>query len=404
MMRNKNKLRLFKHQILFTGIAVFALVVSVFGSSYAIFTSSVSSGDYNVLQVGELEISYVDPGSGYGDILSLNGAYPVADKDGKESEPYRFYIKNVGGVAVDFKVKLKNDESIIMTDNCGDNLLSNDYVRVQFDSTGTVYTLSDLISSDYTLYEKQNLASGSSEIHEIRIWIAANAPNSVLGSHFHGKVVVELTQAGIDSRYTKAYSIGDSVRLVDGSRWHVLSPADNNGTMVTLLSDYTLNSGIAFDTVTTDSSTNTTTPNRDSTLNTYCTDLEHGCNMYEKNNSTVVADSSLKTWLETTYKPVLENSLTTANGTLEDLVVSIPSMDQIAKADYKTFDQSVVQITNSNFLTTSSYWTRTHYSGNTSSVWYISQTTNQSDLIYANNNTIGVRPVITVSKLNVVTE
>ena len=57
-----------KHQLLITGIAAVALVISVIGSSYAIFTSSVSSGEYNVLQVGDLEISYVDPGSGYGDI------------------------------------------------------------------------------------------------------------------------------------------------------------------------------------------------------------------------------------------------------------------------------------------------------------------------------------------------
>ena len=415
-MKKEKKVRLFKHQILVTGITVFALVVSIFGSSYAIFTSNTDSGEYNVLQVGNLEISYVDTGAGYGDILSLNGAYPMSDNEGKQTDPYRFYIKNTGSIKADFKIKLKQDESIIEKDGCGENLLDLQYIKVQFDSTGTVYKLSDLLSSDYTLYEKKNLDVGSSEIHEIRIWISSeNTPNSVLGKHFHGKVVVESTQAGVDSRYTKEYSIGDAVTLVDGSRWHVLEPSTSNQTTVTLLSDYNLNTNgsycttetcptMAFDGTVTNEDL-TTRPARLQENNTYCTDQTNGCNMYEKNNSTVIYDSTLKTWLDTTYKPVLTQSLENVNATLDELFVTIPTMEQIAKADFKTFNQNVVEITNNNFLVTSNYWTRTAYNKNSSSVWYMIRSTNKNDLIYANNSsTVGVRPVITVSKLNVVSE
>lgn len=402
--KDKKSIYLFKNQILITSITVFALVVSIFGSSYALFTSSASSDEYNYLKVGQLEMSYVDAGSGYGDILSLNGAYPMADTDGLSTEPYRFYIKNTGDMATDFKLKIKNDENIIETDGCGNNLLDFDYIRVQFDSTGEIHTLGDLVSSDYTLYEKTNLEVGSSEIHEIRIWIAADAPNSVLGKHFHGKLVIESTQAGVDSKYTKTYSVGDSVRLVDGSRWHVLEPANSNTTTVTLLSDYNLNSDgtyctegtcgtFAFDT------------GRVSDVNTYCDNSDNGCNMYEKNGSSVVTDSTLKTWLEENYVSKLESAITNANGTLDDLVVTIPSMEQIAKADYQSFDQDVVTVTNNNFLVTSTYWTKTAYSDNSYSVWYVKQSTNKNDLINASNSTtVGIRPVITVSKLDIVTE
>ena len=400
----KGKIQLFKNQILITSIVAFALVLSIVGSSYAIFTSSVSSDEFNYLKVGKLELSYVDTGNGYGDVLSLNGAYPMTDNEGKNTTPYRFYIKNVGDVDADFKIKIKNDESIIELEDCGDNLLDYRYIRVQFDSTGTVYTLSDLLSSDYTLYEKKNLIVGASEIHEIRIWLAADAPNSVLGTHYHGKVVIELTQAGIDAKYANSYDIGDRVSLVDGSKWHVLEKATTTDTVVTLISDYNLNGNGSYctsgtcDTMAFDST-------RTNTNNTYCTDITNGCNMYEKNNNTVLEDSSIKTWLETTYRPLLEQSILNANGTTEDLVVTLPTMNQIAKADYKTFDQNVVQVTNNNFLVTSTYWTKTPYNNNTSSLWYVSQSTNQNDLIYANNSTtIGVRPVITVSKINIVTE
>ena len=408
--KNKNNIYLFKNQILITSITVFALVVSIFGSSYALFTSNASSDEYNVLKVGDLEMSYVDNGSGYGDILSLNGAYPMADRDGLSTTPYRFYIKNTGDMAADFKLKLKNDETIIETDGCGNNLLDFDYIRVQFDSTGEVYTLSDLVSSDYTLYEKKNLGVGSSEIHEIRIWIKADAPNSVLGKHFHGKLVIESTQAGIDSKYTKTYSIGDSVRLIDGSKWHVIAPANSNSTTVTLLSDYNLNSNgsyctsgtcdmFAFDGLV------ESNPNRTAELNTYCTDEANGCNMYAKNGSTVVSDSTIKTWLANTYQAKLESDITNAEGTIEDLVVSLPTMEQIAKADYQEFDQDVVNISNNDFLTSSTYWTQTAYDQNTYSVWYVDGSASKNNLKNANDSTtVGIRPVITVSKLDVVTE
>ncbi len=68
--KEKKQLRLFKHQLLITIISVFAVVVAMIGGSYAIFSSTSRADEYNVLKVGELEISYVDQGDGLGDILS----------------------------------------------------------------------------------------------------------------------------------------------------------------------------------------------------------------------------------------------------------------------------------------------------------------------------------------------
>ena len=101
-MRRKNKIKLFKHQVLITAISVFAVVISMIGGSYAIFSSTSQADEYNVLKVGNLEISYVDTGDGYGDILSLNGAYPTSDEIGSSSSPYRFNVVNTGTIAADF--------------------------------------------------------------------------------------------------------------------------------------------------------------------------------------------------------------------------------------------------------------------------------------------------------------
>ena len=417
-MKRGQKIKLFRHQVLITSILVIALVVSVFGSSYALFTSGTSSDEYNALQVGNIELSYVDTGSGYGDILSLNGAYPMPNSDWNNVTPYRFYVKNTGSMPVDFKIKLKQDEAIIEADNCGSNLLPLEYVMVKVDANDPV-KLGDLLSTDYTIYEGSNLSIGIEDIHEIRIWLSTEAKNDAIGKHFHGKLVIDMIQAGVDSRYIKEYSIGDSVRLIDGSYWHVIEPSKINNTTVTLLSDYNLNSDgtyctngacstFAFDNIKTNEDS-TTEPSRLTENNSYCTDQNNGCNMYQKNNSTVIYDSTIKTWVETTYRSKIENDLTTNSGTLDDLYVTIPTMEQIAKADYQNFTQNVVTISNNTFLSSSNYWTKSAYKNNTSSVWYVKAATNdeagKNDLIYANNSTtVGIRPVITVSKLNVVAE
>ena len=133
----KKKVERFKGQITITAIAVFAVVVSMIGGSYALFSSSTSSGEYNVLTAGKLEISYVEGTDGYGDILSLTGAYPLSDADGKAGSPYRFYLKNTGDVPLDYRIKIEYDDAIITEDGCANNLLDFQYVKYNFDSANT---------------------------------------------------------------------------------------------------------------------------------------------------------------------------------------------------------------------------------------------------------------------------
>ena len=52
----KKNVERYKGQIIITAIAVFVVVVSMIGGSYALFTSSSSAGEYNVLKAGKLEI------------------------------------------------------------------------------------------------------------------------------------------------------------------------------------------------------------------------------------------------------------------------------------------------------------------------------------------------------------
>lgn len=407
-MRKGNKI--FKHQLVITSILVLAVVVSIIGGSFAIFSSKSTSGEYNVLKSGDLEISYVDTGSGYGDILSLNGSYPISDSEGLSGSYYRFSVENRGDVALNYRIKIEDDEAIINEDGCSNNLLDHSNIKFFFGSnpdpstdTGTV--LGD-VTNNVVYVSSTPLLPGNQQIHEIRLWIKSDAPNSVLGKHFHGKVVVESVQQGVEFKMLDTYNIGDSVTLVDGSHWHVLENSGNTTTMVKLLSDYNLNSDgtyctsgscatLAFDTANTRLTSN----------NSYCTTPENGCNFYEKNGSTVISDSTIKTWLETNYKPKIISSLTSATGgSTEDLTVSIPSVEEIALADSQNFNQAVLNLTDSkNYLATTSYWTKTAHNNSSSQVWYVNSN-KTTQLQQANNDaTVGIRPVIKVSKVNITT-
>lgn len=388
----------FKGQITLTAIAVVAVVVSMIGGSYALFSSSTSSGEYNVLTAGNLEISYVEGENGYGDILSLTGAYPMSDADGKQGSPYRFNLTNTGDVPLDYRIKIEYDDAIIAEDGCSNNLLEFQYVKYNFDSAETSALLSN--TTDHIIYDsaaanQPGLQPGSSQIHEIRLWITSDAPNSVLGKHFHGKVVIESVQSGVDMRLTEEYAMGSEVTLKDNSEWYVLEDAAATSGVVKLLAKNNVGTN-AFDTENL----------RPVDTNSYCTNDTYGCNMYKANGSTVIKDASIKEWLESTYLDSLKTAITNNGGTVEDLTVSLPSMEELVKANgnsSKKFNQTQFTFDSGKaYLTSSSYWTSTAVKGNeTAYVWYVDSTTGKSAPAYANNATIGVRPVIVTSKLNI---
>lgn len=394
--------RLFKHQVLVTFISVFAVLTTMIGGSYALFSSSSTADEYNVLKVGDLEISYVDTGDGYGDVLSLNGAYPIPDSEGIVSSPYRFNITNTGSITADFKIKILYDEAIIEQDGCNDNLLSQEYIKIKFDNNEPIL-LSSLDSDGYVIYRANDVTPGSSEIHEIRLWIDENVPNSILGKHFHGKVVIESVQSGIDESYLVEYNIGDSVTLKDGSKWHVLENSDSTMATVKLLSDYNLTTTGEYNTTCTgnvcspmvfDNSNNRST-------SSYCVNSEYGCNYYGSNNTTVLTDSSVKTFLNTTYLSKLKTSLSGNGGNTDNLSVNLPSMEELAKVDGKTFNGTAITF-NSSWITSTTYWTSTAYSSNSYYVWNISKQNGNSGIDYANtNNLAGVRPAIVTLKSNI---
>ena len=175
-----------KRQLTITLFSVFAVVLLAFGSSFAIFTTSVRSSDYNVIKVGTLNIDF---GADANDTLTLANQYPTTDDEGQASDPYTFTITNTGTLAADYTVKILDDTDMINQDGCSANQLNKNYIKYSLDGKSPV-VLGTLEANEYVI-ATGTLQPEASRTYNLRVWLSENVGNDALNKHFHGKIVVE---------------------------------------------------------------------------------------------------------------------------------------------------------------------------------------------------------------------
>lgn len=176
------------------------LFIMVGTLTYALFSYQRSGKEKNTIKTANLNIlidDYGNPG------IKQVGAFPVYDEVGRKSDPYPFMIKNLGSLAVNYKVKLVPDQKAIEEDGCQDNLLPNSTIKVQLIKDGKVIK-EDLISN-LEEYEIDRGFLGLEEgvnkyySYELRLWLDHNSGSEVMGRHYHGRIDVEI----IDSKKTQ---------------------------------------------------------------------------------------------------------------------------------------------------------------------------------------------------------
>ena len=156
-------------------------------TAYAIFSTTVKSENYNTITVGTLKIDFSENKDG--NVINLNGAYPVSDEEGAKEKPYTFTITNTGTLDASYKIRIVNDTDMIEKDGCQNNLLDFSDIKVKVGNDNS-FLLSDKDSNDYVVAEGV-IASQSQASYDIRMWIKENASNNVLGKHYHGKIIVD---------------------------------------------------------------------------------------------------------------------------------------------------------------------------------------------------------------------
>lgn len=191
--------KLVKREMYVTMLSIVAVTVIILGSTYAVFSSVNKSADYNVINVGTLEVSYEDTGDGLGDVIRLNNAFPVSDTEGMSSTGYKFKITNIGSLVTKYTVKVALDQAMVDADDCETNLLNFNTLRYSLNNGSATDLSSSVDSQGNYVIDVGQLTSGESRKFDLKMWIKSTAGNEVLGKHFHGKIVVEMITNDVQS-------------------------------------------------------------------------------------------------------------------------------------------------------------------------------------------------------------
>ncbi len=187
-----------------TIISIFVVTILMISSAYAIFSSVQKSKDYNTLTVGVLKVDFNKNGDDLGNVIKLNGAYPVPDAEGLKTSPYSFTITNSGSLDAKYRIKIIDDADMINSDNCSDKLLDKKYIKVSVNDQEP-FLLNTTETNNYIISDGDINISETKKF-SIKIWIDENATNDVLGKHYHGKIVVETQNMNTNKDIKVAYT------------------------------------------------------------------------------------------------------------------------------------------------------------------------------------------------------
>ena len=172
-------------QLTLTLLSIFAVTMVSIGTTFAMFTVSSKSAEYNVVKTGTLTIDFSSSSS----TIGLNNALPMSDSSGLAQTGNTFTIRNTGTLPANYTVSLRDDKDMITQDNCSDKQLSKSYIKYSIDNT-TAKLLSDSTESLIT----GTLNAGESKTFTLKLWIDFYSDNTVLNKHYHGKIVVDAAQ------------------------------------------------------------------------------------------------------------------------------------------------------------------------------------------------------------------
>ena len=179
-----------KRQLMLTLLSIFGVTMLSIGSTFAIFTVSSKSAEYNVIKTGTLNINFAADASS---TVGLNNALPMSDTNGLAQSGTTFTITNTGSLPANYSVSLKDDTDMVTQDNCSAKQLAKTNIKYSLDGS-TASLLSTVIDSELI---SDNLKAGESKTFTLKLWIKEDATNEVLNKHYHGKIVVDASQEGI---------------------------------------------------------------------------------------------------------------------------------------------------------------------------------------------------------------
>lgn len=209
-------MKLKKSYIVTTILLIAICLVTLVGSSYALFTKTLTGTKKVSVQTGTLKVDFAE-----GNRINLSNIAPMSDSDGMNTTPYTFTITNSGTMSAYYTVRNEEDSS---------NTLNNKYIKYRlindnYDSG--IKTLDTMGNGYYMLSSEGSLSVGQSVTYKLYLWLSSEADNTAQGQTYQSKIVVQST----------TNSIGDTVAAT------LLKGVGSNGSIDTSDSEQTFITG-----------------------------------------------------------------------------------------------------------------------------------------------------------------
>ncbi len=210
-----------KKQIIVTALLIAICLVTLVGSSYALFTKTLSSTKKISVQAGTLKVDFAE-----GNRINLSNVAPMSDNDGMNTTPYTFTITNSGSVAAYYTIRNEEDSS---------NTLNNKYIKYRLISDNYdsgIKTLDTMGSGYYMLSSENTLAVGKSITYKLYLWLSSEADNDAQNKTYQSKIVVQSTTNSISDivATTLLKGVGDngSIDASDPEQTFITGTNPNN--------------------------------------------------------------------------------------------------------------------------------------------------------------------------------
>lgn len=173
-------------------ISIICVIALISFSSYAAFVVQKEDADAVIIDSGYLKITYTN-----GNILKITDMVPTADSNIADLAGYTFSIKNDNS-GIDPSSLDSNTIIKLMVNS--DNQVPVEYIKCQlfsgtssnpFATTDTTASTMQNIGKNANIIKSIILNPGNTKYYGLKVWLASNAPNSVIGKKISLKIQVD---------------------------------------------------------------------------------------------------------------------------------------------------------------------------------------------------------------------
>ena len=190
-------------------------VVLLLGTSYALLRSSQRGENTYVMNVGLLEVTFIDSETNE---LTINNAVPMTDSEGmNQSDELVFTVKNTGDFTAKYDVYIEETSA---------NPEFKSVIRFISNKNDTGYNSPKTLSEDKYIDTGGILAVGESTTYKVKLWLSETADNTYMNKTFTARIVVEVFQAetlrniiltAINNSSTSVSVVEDGITYISGS-------------------------------------------------------------------------------------------------------------------------------------------------------------------------------------------